>query len=107
MPIFNHALSQGNAKAAMREPGRCSPQQLVNTWQDASLETMPCCSFVCVVISVLNALKKAIPSVVKHSDRATNVLRLRHIAAMPPKFPVHTLQTEALTTTVVREVKSM
>jgi hypothetical protein len=44
---------------------------------------------------------------VKDSDRAFNVRRVKYIAAMPPKFPVHTLQTEALTTTVVREVKSM
>lgn len=30
-----------------------------------------------------------------------------HRRIMPPKFPVHPFQTEALTTTVVREVKSM
>lgn len=89
----------------MRDQGGAHRNRLVNTWQDASLETMPCfvvlllrlCSNFCV-----NALKEAIPV-----SEATNVRRVRHIAAMPPKFPVHTLQTEALTTTVVREVKSM
>lgn len=34
-------------------------------------------------------------------------IRVVLLEIMPPKFPVHPFQTEALTTTVVREVKSM
>ena len=97
---------KGMQRQQCASQGGAHRNSLVNTWQDASLETMPC-SFVCVVISVLNALKESHTFGVRDADRATNGRRVRHIAAMPPKFPVHTLQTEALTTTVVREVKSM